>query len=316
MLPARPILFGISLGVVVILLLESFGLAAPVSPNTRVATVNGEIITLAEVDGTIKQRPAPLSAPTVGQERQMRLEVLTVLIDDMLLKQFLRDHGPKIDVAEVNKQFAALEAGLKAQKRTLGDYLRELSQTEAQVRSNLTTMLQLDRYVKDHSNEADMKKYYETNKDYFDKTMVRTSHIVLRLPSNASEADRAAAKQKLQSLRADILAGRRDFAKAALELSQCPSASKGGDIGFIERKFQNVEEAYAKAAFSLKVGDISEVVETDFGCHLIKMTERKEGTPTKYEQSVDIVRDCYAEDLRIALLNQLRKNAKVEITLP
>ncbi len=315
MFARHAILLGICLGIAIILLLEGLGLAQSPPPNSRVALVNGEAITLAEVDAAIKQRPA-LTPPTATQTRQMRLEMITALTDDLLLRQFFRDQGPKINPVEVNKQMAALVAGLKAQNKTFDDYLHELHQTEAQVKANVLLMLQLDRYVSEHTTEAEMKRYYEQNKEYFDKVMVRTSHIVLRIAANAPESERTAAKQKLQALREEILAGRLDFAKAAKENSQCPSAPQGGDIGFIYRKYQNVDEAYAKAAFALKVGEISDVVASEYGYHLIKATERNEGQPTKYEQSIDIVRDCYAEDLRMSLLNQLRKQAKVQITLP
>ncbi len=309
--------------VVVILALASpaFGAAPPA--NAAAAIVNGEPIPLAEVDSIIQERlandpsrPAPVSSPTPAQQRQWRLEVVGYMIDEALIRQYMRDHGSHVDASEVNKQFAALLAGLKAQNKKLSEFLREQHQTEAQVRANMTIQLQLDRYVKERTNEADMRKYYEANKDYFDKNMVRTSHIVIRVASNAPPAERAAAKQKLQAARADILAGRLSFAKAAQDVSQSPSAGKGGDIGFIYRKFQDVEEAYARVAFSMKVGEISDVVETEFGCHLILVTDRKEGTPTKYEQSLDVVRDCYAEDLRITLVNQLRRQAKVQILVP
>ncbi len=315
---ARCLLLGVSIGVAAIVILESLGFAQTSKPqaDVRVALVNGEAIALSEVDAVLKQRPIPLTAPTAGQLRQMRLEVVTALIDDLLVRQFMRDQGPKVDPAEINRQVAALEASLKGKGKTFADYLKENNQTEAQLKASMLLLLQLDRYVKQHTTDADLKKYWEANKDYFDKTTVRTSHIVIRLSANSTPGEREKAKQKLQALRADIIAGKIEFAAAAKEHSQCPSAPKGGDIGFIFRKFQNVEEAYAKAAFALKVGDISEVVETDFGLHLIKVTDRKVGMPSKFEQCIEDVRDSYAEELRIALLNQLRKKAKVEITLP
>lgn len=318
MVPLRPLMFGIALGIAIIVILEGIGLAQSpkIDPATRVANVNGEAITLAELDAALKQRPAPLQAPTAAQARQARLEAVTTMIDDLLLRQFLRDHGPKVDTTEINRQFAGLEAGLKAQNKTLADYLREMNMTESQVRGNMLLLLQLDRYVKDHTTDADMKKYYDDNRAYFDKTTVRASHIVIRLSGDASSAERDKVKQKLAVIRHDIVTGKVDFAKAAQEHSQCPSAPKGGDIGSISRKFQNLDEAFAKAAFALKVGEISEVVETDFGMHIIKVTERNDGKLTKYEQVAEDVRDIYAEELRTALLNQLRKKAKVEITLP
>ena len=246
----------------------------------------------------------------------MRLEVITALVDDLLVRQFMRDHGPKIDPLEITSQMAAIEAGLKAKGKSLADYLRENNQTESQMKAGMVMLLQLDRYVKQHTTEADLKKYWETNKDYFDKKTVRTSHIVIRLSSASTPGERDKALQKLQKLRSEIAAGKLDFAVAAKENSQCPSAPKGGDIGYIFRKFQNVEEAYAKAAFALKAGEMSDVVETEFGLHLIKVTERKEGAPSRFEQCLEDVRDSYAEELRVALLQQLRKKAKVEVTLP
>lgn len=312
----RALLVGIVVGVLVIVLLEKIVFAQTSKAAPRAALVNDEVIALAEVDAVLKQRGTPLTAPTAGQVRQMRLEAVTTMIDDLLVRQFMRAYGPKIDPAEIAKQFAALEANLKAQGKTPTAYLTESNQTEAQVKANMLMLLQLDRYVKEHTSEADLKKYYETNKDYFDKITVRSSHIVIRYSAATPVAEREKAKQKLQALRADIVAGKLDFGKAAKENSECPSAPKEGDIGHIFRKFQNVDEAYAKAAFSMKVNEISEVVETDFGYHLIKVTERTEGKPSKYEPCAEDVRDSYSEELRVALLNQLRKKAKVEVTLP
>lgn len=316
--PTRCLLLGIAVGCAVIVLLERFVLAQSAKPpaDVRVALVNGETITLSEVDAILKQRPTPLTAPTISQVRQMRLDVVTTLIDDLLVRQFMREHGPKVDPAEIDRQVSALEASLKEKSKSLADYLKENGQTEAQLKASMTLLLQLDRYVKQNTTDADLKKYWETNKDYFDKTTVRTSHIVVRTSAASTPGEREKAKQKLQSLRTEIAAGKIDFAAAAKEHSQCPSAPKGGDIGFIFRKFQNVEEGYAKVAFAMKAGEVSDVVETDFGLHLIKVTERKEGTPSKFEQCLEDVRDSYAEELRIALLNQLRKKAKVEVTLP
>lgn len=315
---ARFLLLGICVGIAMIVLLESLGLAQSAKPraDVRVALVNGEAIALSEVDGILKQRPSPLPAPTAAQLRQQRMDVLSSLVDDLLVRQFMREHGPKVDLREVASQLAALEASLKERDKSLADYLKENGQTEAQLKASMLMLLQLDRYVKQHTTEADLRKYWEANREYFDKTTVRTSHIVIRLSTATPPGEREKARQKLQALRADLLAGKIDFASAARQYSQCASAPKGGDIGFISRKFHNVEEAYAKAAFALKAGELSDVVETEFGTHLIRVTERKDGTLAKFEQCIEDVRDSYAEELRIALLSQLRKKAKIEITLP
>ena len=77
-----------------------------------------------------------------------------------------------------------------------------------------------------------------------------------------------------------------------------------------------MDETYAKAAFSLPIGEVSEMVESDFGYHLIMVTERKPGKTLKFEEAARDVRDCYETELRQNLLAALRKKAKVEITLP
>jgi len=304
-----------------ILALSVFATAALAQPSrpdrgTKIAQVNGATITLGEVDDVLRSRPTSLTVPTAVQVRQARLDIVTTMVDDMLLRQFMREQGPKVDATIIDKQVIALTDGLKPQNRTLEDYCKGLNLSEKQLRENMLMLLQLDQYVKDHTTEADMKNYFEANRAYFDKTTVRVSHIVIRLSPDAVPAEREKAKQKLAAIRAELLVGSATFAERAKERSQCPSAPQGGDIGIVHRKFQNVDEAFAKAAFALKVNELSLPVETEFGVHLIKVTERQEGKPAELEKSLEDIRDCYAEDLRTALLNQLRKKAKVEITLP
>src|SRR5262249_56914362 len=105
-------------------------------------------------------------------------------------------------------------------------------------------------------------------------------------------------------LRAQILGDKTDFAAAAKAYSQCPSASDGGDVGTFPRKFV-VDENFARAAFALKPGEVSGVVQTDFGLHLIKVTERKPAQPSDFNKIKDDVREIYLDDLRLKLLARL-----------
>jgi peptidyl-prolyl cis-trans isomerase C len=291
---------------------------APAPASKPAATVNGEIISLAEVDAAaFGNGPPPPQPLTEAQRRQLRLEVLGELIDDLLMSQFLRKNGPKVNPADVDKELQKLEARVKENKpgATLQDFYRETGMTEAQVRANIMKMLQWRDYVTARMSEADLQRYYTENKVFFDKVTVQASHIVLRLPANAPEAERQAARQKLQELRQEILAGKIDFAEAAKKYSQCSSAPRGGDIGYFSRKWM-LEEPFAKAAFDLKVGEVSDVVQTEYGLHLIKVTDRKAGQPSEYEKMKDIVKDSYAEELRQSLLAQERKASRIEITVP
>lgn len=284
-------------------------------PNSAVATVNGETITLAQLDAVLKQHPiiAPLNA---AQLRQLRAECASEMVDDLLLRQFLRKYGAKIEPAEVEKHFKALAESLAKQNKTITDFFREIGQTETQARETWTAMMQLSRYVKEHITEEQLRQYFAANKDHFDRVEVKASHIVLRVSKKAPDADREAARQKLRSLRAEIAAGKFTFADAARKYSLCPSAPQGGDLGFITRKGMLADEVFCAAAFKLKVGEISDVVETDSGLHLISITDRKPGTPSAFEKCVEDVRDAFTDDFRTEVTAKLRKQAQVQITLP
>lgn len=299
------------------LVIESPAVAQPPTPSsaTVVATVNGEAICLEQVDTIIAKRLAAASLPA-PQLRQFRTEILSDLIDDVLLRQFLREHGPKIDPAEIDKQLRALADSLAKRGKTLDDFYREANQTEAQVRETWTTLLQLSGYVKQHVADDQLKQYYLANKDYFDRVEVKVSHIMMRVGPKAQPVERAAAREKLQALRGDLLAGRIGFADAAKRHSQCPSAADAGSLGFILRKGMLMDEAFCKAAFSLKPGELSTVVESEYGLHLILVVERKPGTPSTFENCLDDVRDQFTDEFRIELVAKLRKQAQIQLAVP
>src|SRR5439155_12002641 len=116
-----------------------------------------------DVEMLMKERgpsPTPLSEV---QRKQMQLASLEMLIDDVLMRQFLRKSGPKVDPAEVAKRVAELEASLKKQGKSLQDFYRETNQTEFQVRSDILHMLQWGEHVKGRFTDADIKRYYDEN---------------------------------------------------------------------------------------------------------------------------------------------------------
>jgi peptidyl-prolyl cis-trans isomerase C len=287
----------------------------PASLGNVAATVNGDAITLEEVDAVLKHT-LPLSHLNPAQRRQMRIEVLSDLVDDVLLRQFLRKNGPQVPPGEIDAQLKAYGEHLQKQGKSLAEFYKQTGQTEAQVRESWTTAMQLIGYVKGTATEAQLKAYHAANKDYFDRAEVKVRHVVLRVGKNTPPAERAAAKEKLERIRAEVLAGKLDFAAAAKKFSHCPSAASGGDLGYVERKGGLVDEAFAKAAFALKPGEISGVVETEFGLHIIQATDRNSGTPSAYEKCAIEVLDAYSDGARAELIAKLRKDARIQITVP
>jgi peptidyl-prolyl cis-trans isomerase C len=280
------------------------------------ALVNGEPIQMEEVDAVLKHEPSTSNPPTEIQRRQMQLEALSLVIDDRLVQQFLRKNGPAIPPAEVHKKLAELESSLKAQGRTMNEFLKENGLTMVQLQADTLKMLQWTAFVRQQIQEAELRRYYEENKDYFDQIKVRASHIVFRVPASATPAEVQESRARLEKLRQDILAGKIDFAEAARKHSQCPSSQDGGNIGYFFRKY-TVQEPIAKTAFAMKVGDVSDVIQSDYGMHVIKVTDRKaNGPPSDYEKIREEVRESCAMEMMNNLVAQQRKVAKIEINLP
>jgi parvulin-like peptidyl-prolyl isomerase len=279
------------------------------------AQVNGEAIAMAEVRAVLEARPSPVPL-TAAQQRELRQSALDMLIDDLLMRQFLRKNALPAQPAEMQKEIEDLKDALKKKTMTLEQFLRETKQTEEQFRQDLTARIQWKHYLAGRFPEAQVKSYYEANKVFFDKVFVRASHILVKIGPNATAAEKQTARAKLETIRQEISAGKLDFAEAAKKYSDCPSKDKGGDIGPFPYKFV-VVEPFAKAAFAMKKGDVSDIVVTDFGLHLIKVTDRTQNETTTFESVKESVRDVMAQDMELyqQVLSEQRKGAKIEVQL-
>jgi len=133
-------------------------------------------------------------------------------------------------------------------------------------------------------NEADLKTYYEQNASRFGtKEERRASHILITAPASAPAADREKAKAKAEQLLAEVKKAPNTFAEVARKNSQDPgSAEKGGDLDFVTRGA--MVKPFEDAMFALKKGEISGVVETEFGYHIIHLTDIKPAVVLFFEQ--------------------------------
>jgi parvulin-like peptidyl-prolyl isomerase len=279
------------------------------------AVVNGEPISVADVDAAIKQMgPVAVQLPE-ARLRQMRMQMVGLLIDDALMRQFLTKNAPPVSTAEIDRKVAEIVEGLKKEGKTLAEMCRETHRTEAKLRSELGCALQWQYYASARVSDIEVQRYYHEVRDFFDGTTVRASHIFLPLAPDAPAAEVEAGRAKLAAVRAEILAGKMDFAAAAKAYSQCTSAEGGGDLGFFPRKWV-VEESFARAAFALQPGQVSEVVRTSQGLHIIHVTERKAGKPSEFDKIKSEVREYCVEDMRQGLLAEMRRTGKVEINVP
>lgn len=279
-----------------------------------VAVVNGEPIPAAEWASALNRIPVTPTPLTETQRKALQMELLALLIDDLLLRQFVQQNAPPTEPSEVQRRVAELEKSLKARALTMQDYLRETHQTEAQLRAGIAAETQWRAYVDQRLRDVDLKRYYEENRELFDGTMIRVSHIVVTVPPNSDAQAVQQAMTKLQQARKEILQGK-DFAELARKTSQDGSAPLGGDLGYFPpRKADN--DAFIRVASHLKPGQVSDIVRTDYGCHLIKVTDYKPGKPSTYDEMKDMVRTVYADEMKLTIIQEQRKTARIQINLP
>jgi parvulin-like peptidyl-prolyl isomerase len=296
----------------------SSGNIIPVSySNEQVAaTVNGEKIFVGDIRKLLDRQPYPLSL-TEAQKKEIRSTVLDSLVEDALMRHYLAKNVPQVSQTDFNKAVAELQEALKKLNKTYEAFLKEEGQSEEQLRRDIIARLQWKNILLRMLPDDKAKAYYDANKIFFDKVEVRASHIMIQLPDNASKEQRDAAAQKLLVLRQEIAAGKATFEDLAKQHSDCVvSKGKGGDIGKFPYKFIVYPE-FSSAAFAMKVGDISGVVTTAKGVHLIKVTERTPGVASNFELIKEAVREIWAQDENLIprILAEQRKLGDIRVSL-
>ena len=293
----------------------------PVSlKNDQVAaTVNGEKILVGDVKKVLDGRPYSVTL-TEEQKKQLRQAALDVLVEDMLMRQYLSKHAKDVSRTDFDKEVQELTVELKKQTKTLEMFLKETGQTQEQLSKDIVARLQWRSLLGRFCPDDKAKIYYDSNKVFFDKVFVRASHILIKLDAKATKEQRDKAEQTLRVLRQEIAAGKMKFEDAVKQYSQCPSKDnkeRPGDIGQFPYKFQVVPE-FSRTAFALKKGDLSDIVQTSYGLHLIWVTDRTAGEPSSFEALKETVREVWAqeEDLYARILADQHKTGSVKRDLP
>lgn len=181
------------------------------------------------------------------------------------------------------------------------DYLTKVSPTDADIEAFYKSsakqlevpetatveyvVLDLDNVKKSITlNEKDVKSYYDNNAAKFtEKEERRASHILINAPKDMPAADRKKAREQADALLAQVRKTPASFADVAKKNSQDPgSAPNGGDLNYFAKGA--MVKAFEEAVFVMKTGDISDVVESDFGFHIIKLTDIKGGKQRSFEE--------------------------------
>lgn len=289
-----------------------------------VAKVNGTAIKAVELRRAEKVMMSAQPGMQIAPDRQKDFEqqALSQLVSAELLYQA----GQKLPIKDIDKQVDDKLAQSKSRFPKPEDFakaIKELEMDEAELREYTRRDLIIANFIENTIvtnitvNEEESRKFYDQNLDKFNRPeSVRASHILLGVDAKASADDKKKAREKAEKLRKD-LAGGADFAALAKDNSTCPSSQQGGDLGFFGKG--QMVPAFEQAAFALKPGEVSDVVETQFGYHIIKLMEKKAAETVPFKD----VRPRIEEFLKgqkvsaavNAYLTETKKTAVIEMLL-
>jgi len=241
------------------------------------ADVNGSTITTGDYSREVKNLPEYLKS--MAETPQGRKEMLdTMVIRELILQQAAKDGLDKSP--EIAEKLADLKKRLIVES-----YLKKKVETDAKV------------------SDDDLKKFYEQNKDKF-KTgeQVRASHILVKTEKEAKD------------ILAQIKAGGK-FEELAKKNSVDSSAAQGGDLGWFGKG--SMVPAFEQAALALKEGQVSDVVKSDFGYHIIKLTGKRPAGIRPFEEVKDQIKAAIMpskqQEIFQKIKEDLKKGAKINI---
>ena len=293
------------------------------SAEQKVAVVNGTVINQPEFDNEMNRVLERLQRtgrfPNDLERSQIKKQVLENLIARELLYQESQTKGIKVDQKEIEAQVTALKGRFPSEVE-FKNALSTMNLTEADLRFQFERDLAIRKLLDDQIggkitvSEKESKAYYDNNLESFKKPeQVRASHILIKVDPGAEEAKKAEARTKIESVQAKLKKGE-DFGALAKEYSEGPSGPKGGDLGFFGRG--QMVKPFEEAAFSMKPGQVSGMVETRFGYHLIMVAERTPESTLSYEEVKDrleqYLKQQKVQEAIAAYVETLQGKAKIE----
>jgi len=276
-----------------------------------IATVNDEKIIRKDFD----RRLNVFRRLNQDVTRPIKMQVIDQLTKRLLLKQFVEEQNIEVGNDEVQEELEKIKYFLQNNPNNADKSLEDILETQgssvAELEDEVKRTLALSKYLEKTVSDDDKESYFDANKNAFNGARVKASHILIDTRGMKKEEELEEAKKMIEVVKMEIDKGA-DFAEMAKKYSNCPSAQKGGDIGFFQRKGSIVEE-FAKVAFSMDVGEISDPVKTQFGYHIIKVTEKEDGQDVSYKEVSDMVDFVFMQMKTESILKELYDKAKIEI---
>jgi peptidyl-prolyl cis-trans isomerase C len=296
----------------------------PVQLPDVIARVNGEAINKAEFEKAIKNVEGRAGGPVPADQRdRVYRGVLDQLIAYRLLMQETKSRKIEVPEAEVDARIAQIQGQFPTEeefKKTLAQQNLTVEQLREDAKSDMrvSKMLESEVNTKVAVQPTDVDTFYQKNPDKFQQPeRVRASHILIKVEENADAKAKEVAKAKAADLLTQVKAGK-DFAELAKQHSQDPgSAVQGGDLGFFQSG--QMVGAFERAAFALKPGEVSALVETPFGFHIIKMAEKQAARTVPIDevkaQIEQFLQNQQRQEKTQAFIASLKSQGKIEVLI-
>lgn len=276
-----------------------FDLSAKHDPNDVVARVNGKEIRRKELDVRVQRIVKSLgdTGQTLPPEHVKNLEMGE--LDQMISRELVLQEGsanPSTNLdARVQAHMDELKTrlgGAEAMTKVLTEQGFSVAQLERDLRDEFIVRDTLDALVESQIKLTDdeVKTFYDSQRERFNRpATARASHILIRVPADATDEVKKEKRAKIDAARERLKKGEK-FADVAKEVSEDPgSAAKGGDLGDFARGMMVPE--FDKAAFEMKLNELSDVITTQFGYHVLIVTGRQEPRLMPFEEVKDNIRE-------------------------
>jgi peptidyl-prolyl cis-trans isomerase SurA len=293
-----------------------------------VALVNNEVITLSELEETVKPLADQVKQTSTPGERaeklkKVRKEVLDHLVDSKLLDQEIKKRKIEVPDRDVDAAIAEVLKSTNLSENDLKKVIAREGMTYSayrqKIREELGKMRLVTREIKSKIviEEETLRKAYRENLDKFtDPLEVKIQQIFFPVPQNSSEEEIHVIRKEARSILERARKGE-DFAELAKKYSRAPEASEGGVLGYFKHK--ELMPELEEVGFKLKVGEISDLVSSPMGFHILRVLERKGGEPRPFAAVESKIRDemiqIEAEKKYNEWMKDLKSKAFIQIKL-
>jgi peptidyl-prolyl cis-trans isomerase C len=303
-------------------------LPPPPPANAVAATVNGQAVPETAVYRALIRSEGK-------KPDEVRKEILTFLIDTTLVDQYLVAIKVEVDKKEIDERVEQMKKEAADQKESFEKLLKDLHLTMEELRYQIAGAIRWEKFVNKQGTEKVLKDFFDKNPSMFDGNQVHARHILIAAGDGPQAQDQAKTKAAaLKKQIEDYVTGElgrlpaqtsnlerekkrvevldKIFAELAAKESSCPSKERGGDVEWFRRAGDMVEP-FARAAFALKPYQMSDVVHTEFGYHVILSIDQKAGKQPKFDDIKPFVLEVYQDRLREAIVAQVKPSAKIVI---